>query len=247
MADTITFDESAKGWTSFHSFIPDWMTRLGSRFFTTKGGQLYIHNDETSDLRNNFYGVQYPTTLTYVINNDPSIIKVAKTINTESNKPFSATIRSYINDEETSITESSIDVTEFVNKEGKWYGYTRRNELSGDFTAKNAYGIGRVQGVVGNIITTQTEIPLSLISVGDSLLDVNAVPIGIIDGHTLNTITLDIAPTLVSGDFLLGLKNTRVEGSEIRGYNFEVKLTDNTATRTEIFAASSEMFKSEPS
>ena len=34
MAITITFDELNNGWTSFHSYEPDWMTRLGNRFYT---------------------------------------------------------------------------------------------------------------------------------------------------------------------------------------------------------------------
>ncbi len=150
MASTITYDDGAKGWTSFHSWIPDGMSRLNNRFFTVKNGQLYLHNDEDNSVRNNFYGVQYATTLTYIINIEPSTIKVAKTINTESNKPFDVVIKSYLNDETTSITQSTIDVTEFVNKEGKWYGYTRRNELSGDLSAKDAYGVGRIQSLIGS-------------------------------------------------------------------------------------------------
>lgn len=247
MAKTITYDEGVKGWTSFHSWIPDWMSRLNNRFFTVKDGQLYLHNDETNDIRNTFYGVQYPTQLTYIINSEPSSIKVAKTINTESNKAFDVTIKSYINDETSSITQSSISVGEFVNKEGKWHAYTRRNELSGDLTAKNVYGIGRVDGVVGDVITFTSPISKSLISIGDILYSSVFSPLGTIVSYDSTSVKLDVWPNLTQGDFLVGGKDGRIEGSSIRGYNFEVTLTDSTNSRTELYAVSSELFKSNPS
>ena len=247
MANTITYDDGVKGWTSFHSWIPDWMSRLNNRFFTVKGGQLYLHNDEESSLRNNFYGVQYATTLTYIINEEPSIIKVAKTINTESNKAFDVTIKSYLNDETVSITQSTIDIAEFVNKEGKWYGYTRRNELGGDYSAKDVYGLGRMQGVLGNNLQFTAPYSRVSISIGDELRDGTGILGNVVDLTDETNIELDTSPTFTPNNFVFGLKNGRIEGSAIRGYNFEVTLTDESTTRTELYAVSSEMFKSEPS
>ena len=247
MADTITYDDGVKGWTSFHSWVPDWMSRLNNRFFTVKGGQLYLHNDGDNSVRNNFYGVQYATTLTYIINEEPSTIKVAKTINTESNKPFDVEIKSYLNDETSSITQSTIDVAEFVNKEGKWYGYTRRNELAGDYTAKDSYGVGRVQAVVGNNLEFTAPYSRVAISVGDELLT-DSGSLGLVVALTDDTnIELNGSPAFTPNEFVFGRKNGRIEGSAIRGYNFEVTLTDETTSRTELYAVSSEMFKSEPS
>ena len=248
MANTITYDDGLKGWTSFHSWIPDWMERLNNRFFTVKDGQLYLHNDEDNPIRNNFYGVQYPTNLTYIINTEPSIIKVAKTINIEGNKAFDVTIKSYINDETDSVTQSTIDVTEFLNKEGKWYGYTRRNELSGDNTAKDIYGIGSFVSTLGNVITMSTPIPLATISIGDEVRTSTGIVVGTIVSYLGSEITLSAPPPVVApSTFLIGAKDGRIEGSAIRGYNFEVTLTDDTTSRTELYAVSSEMFKSNPS
>ena len=247
MANTITYDDGAKGWTSFHSWIPDWMSRLNNRFFTVKDGQLYIHNDEDNPVRNNFYGVQYATSLTYIINTEPSVIKVAKTINTESNKAFDVTIKSYLNDETDSITQSTIDVNEFINKEGKWYAYTRRNELSGDYSAKDVYGLGRVQEIVGNNLQFTAPYSRVSISVGDEIRGESGVLGNVVYLVDDTNITLDATPVSVPNEFVFGLKNSRIEGSAIRGYNFEVTLTDESTTRTELYAVSSEMFKSEPS
>lgn len=244
---TITHDEKVKGFTSFHSFIPDWMGGLNNDFYSIKDGQLYRHHDEDNAIRCNFYGVQYTMTLKYIINDAPSEIKVAKAINLEANKAMDLNIKSYLNDETVSITESTIGVTEFLNKEGKWYGYVRRNETVGDLSAKNAYGLGKVSGVATSVITMTTTVPTGSISAGDTLKDAAGTTIGIIQSYTGSTITVDTTPVIAPSTFLLGLKSERIEGSEIRGYNFEVDLTDNTTSRTEIFAASCEMFKSEPS
>jgi hypothetical protein len=249
MAYTITFDESVKGWTSFHSYIPDWMGSMNSKFYTVKNGQLFEQNDETNPVRNNFYGVQYSTVLEFIINQHPSDIKFLKALNIESNKAFGVIAASYLNDETLDTTQSSINVGEFLNKEGKWYAYVRRNELTGDLTAKNAYGLGTLASVSGSIITMNSTIPNSLISIGDELHDSNNALIGTITDYNvlLGTITVNVAPTITGGTFVYGLKSGRIEGSEIRGYNFKIIMTDQTTNRLELFAVNSELAKSFPS
>ena len=247
MANTITYDEVVKGWTSFHSFIPDWMSRLNNRFFTVKNGQLYFHNDEDNPVRNNFYGVQYPTTVKLIVNDFPSEIKSAKTIKLEANKPFGVNIKSYLNDEIVSITQSTLEATDFLNKEGIQYAYFRQNEISSDLTAKNVYGLGRADSVLGSVITLTNAVPLGSISVGDILLDSSQNTIGIIQDYLGSTITVDTTPVIASNTFLIGYKNARIEGSAIRGYNFEVDLTDESTSRTELFAVNLGIAKSFPS
>jgi len=244
---TITYDEDVNGWTSFHSFIPDWMQRLNNRFFTVKNGQLYLHNDENNSIRNNFYGEQFPTTITYIVNDFPSEIKFAKTIMLEANKPFGVDIRSYINDETNSITESTVTTAEFLDKEGLQHAYIRQNEITNDLTAQNVYGLGRVQSVLGSVVTLTNPVPTGSISVGDVLLDDSENTLGIIQDYSGSEITLDSFPVIVANTFVLGVKNARIEGSQIRGYNFEIKLTDETSSRTEIFAANLGIVKSHPS
>lgn len=247
MANTITYDEKAKGWTSFHSFIPDWMQKLNNRFFTIKSGNLYLHNDEDNSLRNNFYGVQYPTTITSIVNESPSELKFAKTIMLEANKAFGVNIKSYINDETVSITETNLNSSDFVDKEGLQHAYFRRNEITTDYSAKNAYGLGRILGVIGSVITFSNPVPTASIAIGDTLIDESETTIGVIQSYSGSTITVDTTPVILANTFLFGFKNTKIEGSEIRGYNFEVKLTDNTSSRTEIFAMNLNLAKSFPS
>ena len=248
-AYTITYDESPKGFTSFHSWHPDWMVSMNGEFFTTKDGQLWVHNDQSNPVRNNFYDVQYNSEVTTIINHNPSDIKVVKALDTESNKSFDIVIKSYLNDEEESITQSTISNTEFLNREGKWYAYVRKNELTGDYSAHSAYGLGEGSASASFTIQFETAIPSSLISYGDELFNSSEVSLGNVVSidHINNTITVDKFNTIPANTFIFGVKEARIEGSEIRGYNFEVTITDNSTSDTKLFALNSEVFKSQHS
>ena len=79
--ETLSFDESVLGWTSRLSYKPSWIFSLSSTFFTTNAGKLYQHYGSASYA--NFYGVEYDSTVTVVLNNDPSVVKVFQTVNYE--------------------------------------------------------------------------------------------------------------------------------------------------------------------
>ncbi len=79
--ETLSFDESVLGWTSRLSYKPSWIFSLSSTFFTTNSGKLYQHYGSASYA--NFYGIEYDSTVTVVLNNDPSLVKVFQTVNYE--------------------------------------------------------------------------------------------------------------------------------------------------------------------
>ena len=244
---TVGYDDAVKGYTSFYSFEPQWMGGLNNNFYTFSNGQLYKHYDEGNPVRNNFYGVNYDSTVKLIVNQEPSLIKVVKNIMLEGNKSWATVIKSYINDETTSVTESTLTTSEYLNKEGKLHAYVRRNELLGDFTAKNAFGLGEIQSIAFTTLTMKNAIPSSL-SIGDSIYNASASLVGVVTAINKSnlSITLSSVGSLSANDFILGLKDGRVEGSEIRGYNFEIDLTDSTNTRTELYAVGTNLFKSNP-
>ena len=86
---TISYSEDVKGWPSFYSFLPDWMIGMNGYFYSWNGGNLYRHN--TNPLRNNYYGVQYNSTITSVFNEEPLTIKLFKTMSYESNDRWECT------------------------------------------------------------------------------------------------------------------------------------------------------------
>lgn len=62
---TITFDEDEKGFESFWTLYPEMMCTLGILLIAFKDGNIYTHDDAGY---NNFFGVQYDSSITPVFN-----------------------------------------------------------------------------------------------------------------------------------------------------------------------------------
>ena len=80
---TISFDENAKGWTSFKSFKQESGLTLNNKYYTFNSGKLYEHNSEDVN-RNSFYGA--PAADSYIepiLNDGPSLVKTFNTISYE--------------------------------------------------------------------------------------------------------------------------------------------------------------------
>jgi hypothetical protein len=240
METTITYSDKDKGWTSFHSFIPEWNTSLNNRFFTVKNGQLWLHNDNDNPVRNNFYHVQYSSKIVTVINDSNSDDKIFKTIVLEGNKPWDIEI-------ETNLANSTIKTEEFNQRESRFFAHTRKNENENDLH-DSAQGIGVINNNVGNVIFFNF-IP-DLICVGDKLYQLNNNSnefIGNITdiNHEQKQITVDvIVTTPINGFFSFSLKNSRIEGSEIRGYYALISLEYKDTEAVELFAIESNIIKS---
>lgn len=235
---TITFDETVQGWTSFHSFSPDFMLRLNNRFYTVKEGQIYLHNEEGNGY-NVFYGKQYPSEITTIFNDEHSHDKIYKTLILEGTNSWKAELK-------TNYTESHIKPEEFNKRESRWFAYMRKNENTDDLHGVSQ-GLGVIQAVNGLEITLH-EIPQN-VSVGDEvwqvLSDDTMQQIGVIENYYDNIIILEnssIPPQ--ENTFCFSKKDSRIEGSEMRGYYMEVTLTDDTNEKNELFAISSEVVKS---
>jgi hypothetical protein len=91
--NTLAFDETINGWTSFYDYKPSNIFSINSNYYTIKGSSLYKHNQAglTSNNRGVFYGVRYPAKVTLILNSDPSVSKVFKTINYEGSNGWETT------------------------------------------------------------------------------------------------------------------------------------------------------------
>jgi len=78
---TVSYSLKAKGWVSFRSYTPEQGISLNNEYYTFKGGQLYIHHD--NEVRNNFYGTQYNSSVTVVFNDMPETVKSFGSLNYE--------------------------------------------------------------------------------------------------------------------------------------------------------------------
>jgi len=80
--NTLSFDESVKGWTSFFSYEPNQIISLRSNLYSLNEGRLWKHYS-TDVNRGNFYGVNNNTSIEFVFNPKVSMSKVFKTVNYE--------------------------------------------------------------------------------------------------------------------------------------------------------------------
>ena len=86
---TVSYAEDVKGWPSFYSFCPEYMIGMNGFFYSFNRGNLYRHN--VNETRNNYYGVQYNSTITGVLNIEPKTIKLFKTMSYESDNAWNCT------------------------------------------------------------------------------------------------------------------------------------------------------------
>lgn len=79
---TVAFDESVQGFPGFFSYKPSQAFSVKNKFFTMYNGALWQHN--SPDVRRGrFYNVDNKSSIKFIFNEAPSVMKVFKTINYE--------------------------------------------------------------------------------------------------------------------------------------------------------------------
>jgi len=82
--NTIAFSERTGKWGSWYTFVPDIGFSLNVDSYTYNQGVLYIHANNSPN-RCEFYGVQFPATVIFTTNQQPSIAKTFISLNYQSN------------------------------------------------------------------------------------------------------------------------------------------------------------------
>ena len=81
-ANTLSYDESVRGWVSFYSYQPSYGFTINKEFFTINDeGDLWKHYD--NETYNSFYNFVTNSHITTVVNAEPSIVKNFNAINYE--------------------------------------------------------------------------------------------------------------------------------------------------------------------
>jgi len=238
---TLTYSPKLSGWTSYHDYRPEWMVSMNNYMYSFSNGNLYKHN--SNPIRNSYYGELWPSKITTIFNNDPSQTKSFKTIATNSSTAWDTNI---ISDQ----GEGYIDADWYALKEGTWYGYIRRNEITHSETSMTSVqGIGNVTTYATGVLTFAFNIG-DIVSTGDVLYWVNAgvlTLIGIITAHTANTVSVSVTGTApTNGSFILYEKSPVAESTPTRGTYLSVEFTNNDTDYTEMFMVTSDVFKSYP-
>lgn len=174
-AKTVSFNEAAKGWVSFKSFIPQAGEYVGGKYITARSSKIWEHyaDDVYSGSEeagySHFYGVRYESRFSVVFNDLPSTIKHFNTVNYEGTQSF---VRKNLEDDEyynldtydgwyvdsfkTDLQDGY--VPEFINKENKWFNKIRgvetnvNNVDTSEFTVQ---GLGTPVVVAGNYETPE--------------------------------------------------------------------------------------------
>jgi hypothetical protein len=232
---TITYSDNSGGWTSFWNYYPDWMIGLSNVFYSWKDGSLYQHN--LTDTRCVFYGTQVPSIVKTIFNEDPFTTKMFKSVSLDSTSPWTATLS-------TDLDSGSIDSTEYVEKEGTWFGYARASSsTSNSLNLLSTQGVGSISTVSGATATFGFNITTRL-GVGDGLY-VNNVFIGTIVSATATTITITGGVfTGLAGGYVRIEKNSIAESYGLRGYYMDIELEITSQSEVELFSVSSSLFKS---
>ena len=117
---TFAFSKRQDRWTTRYSFTPTCYANCGDIMLSSKDASGIWRHDVNED-RNNFYGVQSRSSLDIVSNDDPSAVKIFKSISLETNQDgWGATF--YTNDEDKGKNrQQSNTVYGFDDKEGFKY------------------------------------------------------------------------------------------------------------------------------
>lgn len=248
---TVTFSTLTDSWTSYWSYIPDWMIGMNNNFYSWRNGSLYKHN--TNEIRNQFYindvpnqdggGVNYPSTMTTIFNDNPFSPKVFKTISMYSTDTWDVEV-------ETDLNTGIIDKDWFKPKEGHWFAYIRRNDNEIDLKATSTQGIGALTSYAALTLTFNFNIG-SNISQGDKIYKINnlgvLVLIGIVASHTPVSVTLaSAAITPAPGDNIVYVKDSTAESYGPRGYYMQTKLTNQNINYVGLFHLNTNSFFSFP-
>ncbi len=119
----ISFKEQSKGWEGRKAFGVDGGISLNDRYYTFNNAQMWEHRTENA-IRNNFYGAQYDSSVDFLINEMPNVVKKYKTLNYSGSKSREY---SYANSQYTNLTLAQVEAlqlqtltSETLKHEG-WY------------------------------------------------------------------------------------------------------------------------------
>jgi hypothetical protein len=168
---TVAFDEKVNGFPSFKSFVPEGAVSLNNVYYSIKNGELHSHNNAT---RNNFYGVQYDSSVTFLINEMPEVIKGFKTLNYggSASRKFTGANHTdgwYCDYIHTDTQQGFIK--ELKRKEGRYYNYikgeatTLANLDSREF---NVQGVGQYTNIAGDVNLADKKLTVQLTGIANT-------------------------------------------------------------------------------
>ena len=107
--NTLSFNESNNGWTSFWDYDPSFGGTLNNTYYTCKLDGIWKHYEESviNNNRGNFYGTYYPTLVQLSFNPNVSFSKNFQTVNYEGSNGWQ--VDSFLSDPTGALLPSSLN------------------------------------------------------------------------------------------------------------------------------------------
>lgn len=133
---TVVFNERFKQWSGDRSHEAELMLRYSDKFFQFKNGAPWLA--DSNALYNNFFGVQYPSVITFYINLDPDMVKNFYSMRVQSNSVWGAIEQGDIfvppYDGKPNGQQSRLQPNNFRNLQGDWFADLLRDMTDPRFT-----------------------------------------------------------------------------------------------------------------
>ena len=119
---TFAFSKRRDAWTTRYSFTPTCYATCGDILMSSKDTVGGVWRHDTNVTRNSFYGTPHKTSMTLSSNDDPSAVKIFKSISLETNTPdWSAKFYSNLEYAEDNNGQETEALSAFKDKEGFKY------------------------------------------------------------------------------------------------------------------------------
>ena len=112
-----------QGWNTTLSFEPEWMDALGETLLSWKNGRLFVHDTGY----NTFYGVVYPSTVSFIVGSPAAFVKTPEAIAIEGSR---APDWVHLRGENPYVQSTDLELQEFISKEGVHYASFLRDRLT---------------------------------------------------------------------------------------------------------------------
>ena len=95
---TVTFDDSINGWVSFYGYNPSTMGSLKDKYYSFNDGKLWLHYHDTINRfgeqtnYQTFYGFHKESSITFIFNPSPSIVKNFLTVSYEGSNGWQGSV-----------------------------------------------------------------------------------------------------------------------------------------------------------
>jgi len=89
--NTLSFDEKINGWVSFYTYKPDQIFSIVNNFYSTLGREVYLQYDNTLNNRGLFYDIREPSNVTFIFNEQSSVVKNFQTASYEGSNGWEVT------------------------------------------------------------------------------------------------------------------------------------------------------------